>query len=137
MSSKAHRHDAEYEQILNQERFILEVTERICGYMEEHNISRAELARRLGKTKGYVSQLLSGGRNLTVRTIADVSYALGANLHLEIAKDRRARSSSQSNVIWRTDPDLWKSGVQTCGLDSVNPILDSIVDDDLAASQAV
>jgi transcriptional regulator with XRE-family HTH domain len=75
--------DAEAMRLFQQERVILEVTERICELMDEKGVSRTELAERLGKTKGHVSQLLDGSRNLTLRTLADVFTALGEAVHLQ------------------------------------------------------
>lgn len=112
MSGKGQNLDAEYERLLNQERFILEVTERICGYMDEHDVSRAELARRLRKTKGYVSQLLAGGRNLTLRTVADMAEALQVNLELVMTARSVKRAKQNSPVIWREDKELWQRGRQ-------------------------
>ena len=60
--------DPEFRKLLAQEELILEVTEVLCGLLEQEKISRKELADRLGKSKGFVSQLLNGGRNLTLRT---------------------------------------------------------------------
>lgn len=68
--------------LYQQEQAILEVTEQICQLMEEHKVSRVELARRLGKTKGMVSQLLDGAANMTIRTIADVFTVLGYKFEL-------------------------------------------------------
>ena len=65
-----------YEQLLRQERLILDVTEQLAGALESSGVTRAELARRMGRTPGFVSQLLGGGRNLTLRTIADIAAAL-------------------------------------------------------------
>lgn len=63
---------------LHQEEYlILQVTERICQLMEDKNVSRTELAARLGTTKGYVTQLLNGQANMTLRKLADVFAALG------------------------------------------------------------
>lgn len=45
--------------------------------MAAAEVSRAELARRIGRTAGFVSQVLSGSRNMTLRTLADFAYALG------------------------------------------------------------
>src|ERR1700691_3779521 len=67
----------DYERLLAQERLILDATEAIVGLLEEQKVSRQELARPLGKSKGFVSQLLSGERNMTLRTLADLGYALG------------------------------------------------------------
>jgi transcriptional regulator with XRE-family HTH domain len=45
--------------------------------MDEAGVTRSELAARLGKTKGYITQLLDGSANMTIRTIADVFLVLG------------------------------------------------------------
>ena len=63
--------------LLRQEDLILDVTELLSAAMEEKQISKSELAARLGKSKGFVTQVLSGNRNLTLRTIADIADALG------------------------------------------------------------
>lgn len=61
----------------HRERTVLEVTELICGIMQEEGVSRKELAVRLGKTKGYVSQLLDGEANMTLHTVSDLCTVLG------------------------------------------------------------
>ncbi|MBN2022082.1 MAG: helix-turn-helix transcriptional regulator [Pirellulales bacterium] len=67
--------------LLGQEGAILELTELICEIMEEEEISRSQLAERLRRTRGYVTQLLDGRANMTIRTIADVFDALGTTIH--------------------------------------------------------
>jgi len=67
--------------IWNQERSILETTELICAIMEEKGVSRAELADLLGKSRGYVTQLLDGATNMTLRTISDTFTVLGYEFH--------------------------------------------------------
>lgn len=74
--------DPEFRKLLAQEELILEVTEVLCGLLEQEKVSRKELAVRLGKTKGFVSQLLNGGRNLTLRTVADIVHVLGYKITL-------------------------------------------------------
>src|SRR5437588_12201455 len=68
--------------VFQQERLILDATERICELMHEQDVSRTELALRLGKSKGYVSQMLDGTRNMTLRSVADFFLALGRAAHL-------------------------------------------------------
>lgn len=63
-----------------QERTILAVTEMLCAVMDKRNVSRAELATRLGKTKGFVSQILDGSTNMTIRTMSDILTELGHQL---------------------------------------------------------
>jgi len=69
--------------LYQQERAIQEVTDLICLLMAEQDVSRAELARRIGKTKGYVTQLLDGRTNMTIRTISDVCLALDHAVHFQ------------------------------------------------------
>ncbi|MEO5372486.1 MAG: helix-turn-helix transcriptional regulator [Magnetococcus sp. DMHC-1] len=55
--------------------------------MEEKGISKAQLAERLGKSRSFVSQVLNGHRNMTLETLAEISYAL--NLKLKVQFDDR------------------------------------------------
>ena len=45
--------------------------------IEQVDLSQKELAEKLGKSEGYVSQVLSGGGNMTLRTLADFAYGIG------------------------------------------------------------
>ena len=80
---------------------IMEVTETLCELLEKEKISRKELADRLGKSKGFVSQLLNGGRNLTLRTVADILHVLGYRVALtplkKVSKDKNAIRNLMSN----------------------------------------
>ncbi len=64
-----------------QEAAIYEITELIEERLSNEGISRSELAKKLGKTKGWVTQLLDGESNKTIRTVADVFAVLGRSLH--------------------------------------------------------
>lgn len=76
----------EHKKLVAQERLILEVTESIYEEMLAKGINRVQLAERMGKSKAYVSQLLSGSRNMTLRSLADISFALDvANPSLNFA----------------------------------------------------
>lgn len=68
--------DEEGRRLLEQERLILEVTESIANLMEEHRISRSDLAQRLGKSPAFVTKLLRGDNNFTLRTLSDVFFAM-------------------------------------------------------------
>ena len=86
--------DEEFRRLFSQEDLIMEVTETLCELLEKEEVSRKELADRLGKSKGFVSQLLNGGRNLTLRTVADILHVLGYKVSLKPQKLRQ-----ESNVI--------------------------------------
>jgi transcriptional regulator with XRE-family HTH domain len=72
--------DPEFRKEFAIETFVAECTEVISRIMHQKQISKADLARRLGKSRAWVTQLLSGGRNVTVRTLAEVAYELNSEL---------------------------------------------------------
>ena len=81
---------------LEAERLILDSTEMLLELMEHEQVSRTELADLLGKTKGHVSQLLNGERNMTLRTLAEVAHALGGRVAVSTAPlNPAARSASK------------------------------------------
>ena len=95
---------------LNQERAILDLTELICEIMARTGVTRAELARRLGKTKGFITQLLDGRANMTIRTISDIFSALGCAIHFQEKFDGDKGGGIQRmdiNDPWR-DALLWQ-----------------------------
>jgi len=69
--------------LYQQERAIQEMTELICELMGRQEVSRSELARRLEKTKGYITQMLDGRTNMTIRTVADIMTALGFSVRVQ------------------------------------------------------
>jgi hypothetical protein len=48
------------------------------------------------KTKGFVTQILAGDKNLTLRSIADVADALGHSVDVGVAAGPDGRSASTS-----------------------------------------
>ena len=110
---------AEGMRLYQQERAILEVTELICQLMDEQDVSRSDLAKRLGRTKGYITQLLDGRANMTVRTISDVFTALDRSVHFQEGPLRAAVSASPMirllphNVNWAEQETAWPACVVT------------------------
>jgi len=52
------------------------ITLRVMKSMDEQSITQIELARRIGCTQQYVSNLLKGSTNMTLETIARLENAL-------------------------------------------------------------
>lgn len=69
----------DHQRLLAEEEFILGVTENIWEEMQRQGVSKAQLAERLGKSRAYVTQLLNGSRNMTLRSLADICFALGVD----------------------------------------------------------
>jgi len=75
--------DPEFRRLLSVEALVAEASEVIARLMDEQNISKADLARRMNKSRAWVTQLLSGSANMTVRTLAELAYTLGAEVKLQ------------------------------------------------------
>jgi transcriptional regulator with XRE-family HTH domain len=74
--------EAQVEEELSQ--LVTQLTNEINWYMHERNLTRADLATRMGVSPGRVSQVLSGGENLTLRTLASLATALDARFDLDL-----------------------------------------------------
>jgi transcriptional regulator with XRE-family HTH domain len=61
---------------------VTQLTNEISWCLRQRGLTRADLAARIGVSPGRVSQILGGGENLTLRTLAALSTALDA--HFEI-----------------------------------------------------
>lgn len=70
----------ENRKIYEQERLLVDATELLSTVMETTGTKRTELAQRLGKSKAYVTQILRGNQNLTLKTLADAFFALNHRL---------------------------------------------------------
>lgn len=78
----------DFDRLVRQEELILDVTETLTQVLEAAGVTRAELARRLGRSPGFVSGVFGGGRNLTLRTVADIASALSVRPALTLSPDR-------------------------------------------------
>lgn len=72
---------------LRQEELLIDAQEEIAWAMGRASVSRADLAKMLGKSRSFVTQILSSGRNLTLRTLADIATALGSRVTLRIVSE--------------------------------------------------
>lgn len=54
-----------------------ELYRQVIEYKETKGINQSQLANELGVTKGYVSQILKGEFNYTLKTLIDISLAIG------------------------------------------------------------
>jgi transcriptional regulator with XRE-family HTH domain len=61
---------------------ITDASQIICDLLARKKMKKADLARLLNKTPAYVTQLLSGKTNMTLKTLAEIAHVLGAKLAL-------------------------------------------------------
>ena len=64
---------------------VTQLTNEINWCLRERGLTRADLAARMGVSPGRVSQILGGGENLTLRTLAALSTALDARFGIELS----------------------------------------------------
>lgn len=76
--------------LLEQEVLLVSASNFIAELLEEKGMTRAELARRIGKSKAFVTQIL-GGRNITLRTLADLAWALDTRIRIETSQEKRTQ----------------------------------------------
>lgn len=75
-----------------------ELYRQVVEYKEKKGINQTELAEELGVTKGYVSQILKGEFNYTLKKLIEISLAIGKIPQIEyktvtdvIAEDKRTQ----------------------------------------------
>ena len=57
-----------------------DIVERIDAILKEKQMTQRDLAKKMGKDEAVVSRWITGFPNLTLRTIAQISTALGTPL---------------------------------------------------------
>jgi len=75
--TEAELENEEFQKDDQRERLIYNVTEDILVLMNALGVSKTDLAERMNTSKSNVSQLLDGGRNMTLGTFSDMCFALG------------------------------------------------------------
>lgn len=106
----------EHQRMYAGEELTFDITEDILIAMEDRGISKTQLAERLGKSKAYVSQILSGSRNMTLRTLSDICFAMGIKPVVEFTENEDEIISEQtisfaspesSHADWELSSDVW------------------------------
>jgi hypothetical protein len=80
--------DPEFQRHLAREDLIEDFLIAVEGEMLKMNVSRAELARRMGCTAPNVTQLFRRTKNLTAASMVDITHHLDLRLELSIKRGR-------------------------------------------------
>lgn len=75
------------ERAFAREELVYNVTEDILLALEDLGINKKELAHRLGKSRSYVTQLLSGARNMTLGSLSDICFAIDMKLKVALTNE--------------------------------------------------
>lgn len=126
MSDSGNKHsDAEMRSYLRAS-LVMNVTEDILVMMEDADITKQELARRMGKSKSHISQLLSGARNMTLGVFSDICFALNVKpkVVLRASEAPKAADSRQWESIKKDPPEEvagWVNAIPSVALRVVAP----------------
>ncbi|MBU4446148.1 MAG: helix-turn-helix transcriptional regulator [Candidatus Marinimicrobia bacterium] len=75
----------------------------VATYMKNNNISRADLARRLEKSRAAVSQMFNKTPNLTIKKMVEIADAIGVNLSIvprgDALQSRQAQCQVRNDIV--------------------------------------
>ena len=85
-----------------------EIYRQVEIYLRENNLTQSQFAEKLGVTKGYVSQILNGNYNATLKKLIELSLAIEIapvidfqNLNEYIKEDFQKRYEMQYNPLFK------------------------------------
>ena len=79
---KRYENDPEY----LTEGLLIDITEQMAGLMKRQGLSRSDLARRLNCSNAYVTKLMSGSQNLTLKKLSQIGVALGCSVRCALVQ---------------------------------------------------
>jgi len=110
----------------------LRIAEMLHQIMEEEGLNQKEIAARLGMTPGYVSRLLAGDENPSVRSMARMLHSLGRTYIQESGRKKgpfdvigtstpmvegvdgiQQRSANRELISWKDSVDSQKNAKAT------------------------
>jgi plasmid maintenance system antidote protein VapI len=87
MEKSAYQKQNDYfERRLNMEDLVIEITEAFHEILNMQEIDIDRLAEMMGGDKDFIENMLNGGRNLTVRMVADIAWHLGYEVKFDLKK---------------------------------------------------
>jgi transcriptional regulator with XRE-family HTH domain len=75
---------------------IIDVSERITELMELLEMNRKELAKKMRCSSPYITKVLGGSENLTIRTLVNLAQALDCKVNIELCPKWDYISNEQS-----------------------------------------
>jgi hypothetical protein len=70
--------------LFQQGRIEFDVTELVSRLMKEQRISRGTLGKRIGRSKGFITQFLMCSVDIDIKLLADIMWALGKSVYVGV-----------------------------------------------------
>lgn len=80
-----------------------EIFRQLTAYMEMHNLSQKDIAKALGVSNAYVSQILNGNFNFTLKKLIELGLIMGKVPHLEFLNQDEFWKRNKQNEIQQND----------------------------------
>lgn len=102
--------------LLAQEELLFDVSDAIHDALEREGMTQKQLADSLGCTPSFVSQVLAGDQNLTLRTLADIAHAMDFSVQFQFRKNIAVqRHWALPKSTWGSFPQVAVRGTFTEG----------------------
>ena len=98
------------------ERAVLDFTSALWQVMQRRQCSQADLARKLEKNPAFVSRVLNGASNVTLRTMVEMAHALDARVRISVVEAERRPFLAPVTVICSNVPRVESAHVITTPL---------------------
>ena len=83
---------------------ILDFTAAIWRAMKDKDVSKAELARRLNSSPAYVSKVLGGQANFTIKSMVALAHALNMRVKIDIVSESSWISMHDKSFMSSIEP---------------------------------
>jgi len=119
------------------EEAILDFTEEIARLLNEGNLTRKELAERLGTSKAYVTKILRGSANFTIESMVKIGRALGCKMQIELVPAEVQQAEDLHYVFLANIKEFYEGRMIACDVLAVERDLFESFSEDPDASAFV
>jgi hypothetical protein len=89
-------------------RLLSQIQHALLSALDEENrargLTRAEIARLIGRNKSFVTRKLNGDSNMTLESLADLAFALDRPVKVEMPSRRAAAGSNRAATPTSVSP---------------------------------
>jgi transcriptional regulator with XRE-family HTH domain len=89
------------------ETIVLDLTCEIERLMKARKISRADLAKKVDVSPAYITKILRGEGNLTIKTVVSLADAVGAKVVLQLIEKEHSENSGEWRDFGMASPRHW------------------------------
>lgn len=76
----------------------------LLTWMKDNRVSKAELARKLGKSRAYVTKMLRQTPNISIKKIVEITHKLGLDIKIIIEQVPESLAISKDECVIKIKP---------------------------------